>query len=141
MSSGSPKEGPLVQFIIICVALVGTYHYGGTLINENRLNHSIETTVGTVIDKEKKRRSNTVYYDYFCEADKCLTGQQGVSKFYYGRLKKNDEVVITYVNRRSKNLTRIEKRPAVFLYSLALTLFMFGIFIYYGRMLKRNGGL
>jgi len=140
MRSGNQNEGPLVQFIIICVALMGSYHYGSTFINENRLNASNETTTGIVTVKKQGSRFNRVFYDYLCEADKCLTGRQAVSNSYFNRLDINDQVSITYVERNSKNLTRIEKRKAVYVYSLVMTLFMIGILIFYGRKLKRGDG-
>lgn len=137
MPLGKATESPLAQFVILCVSIFGIIYYGNSFINENRLDASNLTASGKVLAKQKGYRSNTVYYDYLCETQTCLSGQQSVSIAYYRKLKINDEVTVTYVERNSDNLSRIEKRPAVYFYSLAMTFFMFGLLIYYGRRLKK----
>lgn len=141
MTSEKPKEGPLLQFIVICIALMGIYIFGGRFIGENRLNLSDQMTVGTVIEKQRSRRSNTVHYEYSCNAKKCLASHQAVSLHYYRRLKIGSEVNVTYIKRTSENLTRIEKRTSVYIYTLIMTIFMFGLLVYYGRMMRRDGGI
>lgn len=130
------KSSPQVQFLVMILALIGFYYVGSKFVDENRLNFATKTTIGHVTGKKNTRRANLVYYDYLCEGDACHAGQQAVSSSYYRRLQKGDAVTITYLPQKSNNLTRIEKRPVVYFFSLITMAYMLGTFLIYVQMYR-----